>query len=232
MATVLVTGANRGIGLEFCRQYAADGASVVATCRSLDKADELRALGVEIHPLDTADPASAASLAGALAGRPIDILINNAGVLGDRAASALDADLDEWVDAFRINALGPAIVTRALLPNLLLATAPVAATMGSQAGIFAKMEPSARVIYQSTKAAAHAVTLSLASALADKGVIYVSLRPGRTRTDMTGPEADFTAEDSVRKLRAVLARVEPAWAGQFIDRSGRIFPYDGNFEGS
>lgn len=231
MPTVLVTGANRGLGLEFCRQYADDGWSVIATCRAPAAADRLAGLGVEIHRLDTADPASATQLATTLAGRPVDLLINNAGVLGHRAATALDADLDEWVDAFRINALGPAIVTRALLPTLKRAERPVAATLGSQAGIFAKMEPTARVIYQSTKAAAHAVTISLASALADEGIVYLSLRPGRTRTDMTGPVADFTPEDSVRLLRGVLARVEPDWAGKFIDRSGRVFPYSGDFDG-
>ncbi len=231
MPTVVVTGANRSLGLEFCRQYAAERWSVIATCRAPAQASALEGLGVEVFPLDTSDVAQADALAATLAGRPVDLLLNNAGVMGDKTKSAFDADLDAWQTAFRINALGPAIVTRALLPNLQLTEAPVAATMGSQAGIYDRMQSAELAIYRSTKAAAHAVTISLAHALKDRGVIYLSLRPGRTKTDMTGPDADYEAEDSVRLMRSVLANVKPEWAGKFVDRSGVVYPYGGGFQG-
>lgn len=230
MPTVVITGANRGLGLEFSRQYSEDGWTVVATCRAPDRAEALRALDVEILPLETTSPAAAARLAATLKERPIDLLLNNAGVMGERAASALDADLAEWEAAFRINVLGPAIVTRALLPNLELAEAPVAATLGSQAGVFSKMNSADMAIYRSTKAAAHAATISLAHALRERGVLYLSLRPGPTKTDMTGDTARYDVDDSVRLLRGVLAQATPRWAGCFVDRSARIFPYNGDFE--
>ncbi|MEM9522904.1 MAG: SDR family NAD(P)-dependent oxidoreductase, partial [Pseudomonadota bacterium] len=125
MTTVLITGANRGLGLEFCRQYSEDGAQVIATARAPDNAAELKALDVECRILDVADPASAESLVTDLEGRAIDVLINNAGVMGDSTKSALDADLSEWQTAFAVNVLGPVIATRALLPNLKSAKRPV-----------------------------------------------------------------------------------------------------------
>ncbi len=229
MTTVLVTGASRGLGLEFCRQYCDAGDHVIATARAPDRASDLAALGIECHPLDVADPRSAAALAATLTGRPLDVLINNAGIMGDNTKSALDADLDEWRAAFEINVLGPAIVTRALLPNLKLAERPVAVTMGSQAGIYDRMRTANLAIYRSTKAGAHAATISLAHALKDEGVLCYSLRPGRTRTDMTGHDGDYEAEDSVRLMRKAIERSDPSWAGLFIDRSQKMYPYAGGF---
>ncbi|WP_305985925.1 SDR family NAD(P)-dependent oxidoreductase [Roseibium sp. MMSF_3544] len=229
MKTVLVTGSSRGLGLEFCRQYKADGWTVLATCRTPQTSESLQTLGVEIFQLDTASVQSAHSLAARLAGRRIDVLINNAGVMGDNARSALDADLDDWEEAFRINALGPAIITRALLENLTLSDAPVGVTMGSQAGIFDMMKTPKLAIYRSTKAAAHAVTISLARALEQHGVLYFSLRPGRTKTDITGHTGDYEADDSVRLMRGLIDRADPAWRGLFVDRSGAVYNYGGGF---
>ncbi len=231
MPTIVITGASRGLGLEFAHQYADEGWTVIATCRSPSTADALQTLDVEVFELDTADPASVTSFAEKIEGRPVDLLLNNAGIMGDNTKTALDADLAEWEAAFRTNVLGPALVTRALLANLQMAEKPVAATLGSQAGIYDKMTSADTAVYRSTKAAAHAVTISLAHALKDQGVIYLSLRPGRTRTDMTGDTAHFEADDSVRLLRGVLAQVRPEWAGLFIDRSGVVYPYGGGFKG-
>ncbi len=229
MKTVLVTGSSRGLGLEFCRQYHADGWTVLATCRNPQTSEKLKSIGVEIFQLDTASPQSAGSLAARLAGTPIDVLINNAGVMGDKTRSALDANLNEWDDAFRINALGPAIVTRALLENLKRADAPVGVTMGSQAGIFDMMKTPDLAIYRSTKAATNAVTISLAKALQEHGVLYFSLRPGRTKTDITGHTGDYEADDSVRLMRGLIDRADPRWRGLFIDRSGTVYNYGGGF---
>ncbi|MEM9524719.1 MAG: SDR family NAD(P)-dependent oxidoreductase, partial [Pseudomonadota bacterium] len=96
-------------------------------------------------------------------------------------------------------------------------------------GIFGKMRTANLAIYRSTKASAHAVTISLARALKKEGVLYYSLRPGRTKTDMTGHEGDYEAGDSVRLLRAAIARSDPDWAGLFVDRSMKIYPYAGDF---
>ncbi|WP_424988610.1 SDR family NAD(P)-dependent oxidoreductase [Microbulbifer sp. S227A] len=228
--TVLVTGANRGLGLEFCKQYSQAGWHVIATCRNTAQAEALYQLGVEVCPLDTADETQAEALAQHLRDQPIDLLLNNAGIMGDRERSALDASLGEWTNAFRINVLGPAIVTRALLPNLKRTVRPLGITLGSQSGIFGHMTGPELVIYRTTKAAAHAATISLGAALEGEGVIYFSLRPGRTATDMTQNAGDYSTEDTVALVRQTLEQASPDWAGKFIDRSGRVFPYEGGFE--
>jgi NAD(P)-dependent dehydrogenase (short-subunit alcohol dehydrogenase family) len=230
MKTVLVTGANRGLGLEFCTQYAQAGWHVIAACRNPSEADKLAQLDVDVRTLDTADARQADALAEQLAGQPIDLLLNNAGIMGDRDRSAMDADLDEWTSAFSINVLGPAIVTRALLPNLKRAEHPVGLTLGSQSGIFSYMSGPQLVIYRTTKAAAHAATISLGAALQKESVLYFSLRPGRTSTDMTQNDGDFTPDETVSLVRQTLERASLDWAGKFIDRSGQVFPYAGEFE--
>ncbi|WP_421907527.1 SDR family NAD(P)-dependent oxidoreductase [Mameliella sp.] len=229
MNTVVITGASRGLGAEFCRQYAAEGWTVIGGCRDPQGADLPDT--VRLLPLDVEEAGAVRAFAVALAGRPVDVLINNAGIMGDPAASALAANADEWDRAFRINVRGPALVTRALLANLKAASRPVAVTMGSEAGIFDRIDSAQLAIYRSTKAAAHAVTRSLGHALKDEGVLYYSLRPGRTRTDMTGGEGDHTAADSVARMRDVIANAREDWRGLFIDRSGVVYDYGGGFAG-
>ncbi|MBL4766528.1 MAG: SDR family NAD(P)-dependent oxidoreductase [Rhodobacteraceae bacterium] len=225
MQTVLITGANRGLGLEFARQYAAAGWNVIATCRRPDTADELKELDVELMLLDVGDSlACENNLSDQLGARKIDLLINNAGMMGDRTTTALNAKPPEWREAFNVNVLGPAIVTRLLLPNLKLSKAPVAATLGSQAGIFSNMTSENNCIYTSTKAAAHAVTISLGFALKEEGVTYISLRPGPTKTRMLGDAGTYEVDDSVQAMRVVLANVTPEWAGLFLDRTGVPLP--------
>lgn len=224
MNTIIITGANRGLGLEFARQYSEDGWDVIATCRNLDRADGLRALKVKVMQLDVADPASCEAFADQLQGQKIDLLINNAGIMGDNTKTALDAELSEWTDAFNINVLAPALLTRLLVPNLKLSDNPVGATLGSQAGTFSNMIAAPNCVYASTKAAAHSVTISLGLALKKEGIIYVSLRPGPTKTDMLPVGAMYEVDDSVCKMRKVLAAVTPENAGKFMDRTGEEFP--------
>lgn len=230
MKTVLVTGASRGLGLEFARQYLEDGWHVLAGCRSVAAADSLRSLGIEPIAMDVENPQSVASAAAGLMGVKIDLLLNNAGIMGNHDATPLTADLEEWDRAYRVNVIGPVLVTRAFLKNLRMSEQPLGATLGSQAGIYSKIDSPIMAIYRSTKSAAHAVTLSLAHELAAMGIIYFSLRPGPTKTDMTGDRVPFEKDDSVRKLRSVIASITPDHAGKFMDRSGRIYPYDGAFE--
>lgn len=223
---VLVTGASRGLGAAFCRQYASEGWQVFAACRSLPRSGAMAETGVTVVQMDVADPASIARCAVRLADAPLDLLVNNAGVMGDADAGPLQAEPSDWEAAFRINVLAPALVTRAFLPNLSAAPKPVAATMGSQAGIFRFITDARMAAYRATKAAAHAVTLSLAAELAPMGIPYVSLRPGPTRTDMLKGGGQYEIDDTVARLRRVLAGVTPAQTGLFLDRDGSTFPYD------
>ena len=229
MKTVLITGANRGLGLEFARQYAINGWKVIAACRSPRNAESLIATGAEVLPLDVGNFECYPAFADQLKGRPIDILLNNAGVLGAGQHNALEADIDDWLSAFRINTLAPMVLTRHLLPNLKQSKRPVGATVGSQAGLFKPMPGADNAVYTSTKAASHMVTISLGEALREEGIIYISLRPGRTKTTMTGGEG-YPVEESVDFLRGVLDSVTLAESGRFVDRSGRIVNYSGDFE--
>lgn len=230
MRTVVITGANRGIGLALTRHYAAAGDHVVATCRVPNRAKELQALGVEIHALDVASDISATAFGYAFAERNIDILLNNAGVLPEPSATALTADLGLWSDAFEINAIGPARITRALIGPLTAAPAGRGTTLGSLAGIYRFISVPKRVIYNSTKAAAHAVTISFGKELAQYGVVYIGFRPGTTTSSMTRFNGKHDASDSAAKIATVLDAATLDDAGMFIDRKGFRFPYHGNIE--
>ncbi|MGD8636354.1 MAG: SDR family oxidoreductase, partial [Gammaproteobacteria bacterium] len=181
MSTTLVTGANRGIGLEFCRQLKARGDDVIAVCRS--SSPDLDQLDIEvIEDVDVADPESVAQLASRLTGRRIDILINNAGVLRRDSLGTLAAEsVTDMVDQFRTNSLGPILVTEALMPNL---------QKGSKVGIVTSRMGSVTdntsggyYGYRMSKAAVNIAGVSLARDLADRGIAVALLHPGYVRTD-------------------------------------------------
>nr|WP_246671134.1 SDR family oxidoreductase [Mesorhizobium sp. 8] len=219
--TVLVTGAGRGLGRELVRQYAADGWQVIACGRSLPAGSFEP--GVEFQPLDVADPESISALAARLAGRPLDVLVNNAAVRSP--AAGLDAfQPDEFLDVLRVNTLGPVLVTRALLANLRLGRDPVVANIGSRAGSMAEGlldDDDDDYAYRCSKAALNMATVQLARDLEPDGIGVLSLHPGWVKTDMGGEEAVLPAADSARALRAIIATATPALSGLFLAFDGR-----------
>lgn len=221
MKTALVTGANRGLGLEFARQYKADGWDVIACCRNPDSAKELQSLSIPIYELDLRDLDSIDTFATSLTGRSIDLLLNNAG-LHDRSKEEGFAGIEteRWVEGFKVNAIAPVILTRALIENLSMAEDPVAATIGSQAGCLTLYDTGGLYLYRTSKAAAHSAAVILANDLKRFGIPYVCLRPGHTKTDMGGSDAPYEIDESVRMMRDVLAGVDMSQTGSFIDRSG------------
>jgi NAD(P)-dependent dehydrogenase (short-subunit alcohol dehydrogenase family) len=195
MATILITGANRGIGLELARQYAADGHAVIRAMRGADQAGE--GLG-EAGSLDVSSDASAAELARTLAGRPIDLLINNAGVIGPDLAQQTSTEMNfpGFLETLDINVLGPLRVTQALLPNLRAATRSKVAVISSRMGQFVSGDfggPSGAVAYRASKAAVNKVFQCLASDLKAEAISVAMLHPGWVRTDMGGARADIDA---------------------------------------
>lgn len=220
MSTVLITGANRGIGLEFARQYAAEGWRVIATCRRPDRARELAALGVEMRALDVADAAGIDELARWLGDAPIDLLINNAGIYGKESLRLGAIDVDEWLAVLRVDAIAPIKVTEALMDNLAASPRPVVANITSKMGSIADNASGAAYSYRSAKAALNAASKSLAVDLAGRGVVVVVLHPGWVQTDMGGAGALISPATSVHGLRSVIARCAMA-------DSGRFFAYDG-----
>jgi NAD(P)-dependent dehydrogenase (short-subunit alcohol dehydrogenase family) len=220
MTTILVTGANRGIGLEFARQYAADKAEVIACCRNPAGAGTLKALGVTVMELDVAKADSATRLADALNGKPIDILINNAGVYGPKMQSAVECDYEGIVETFRINSLGPLMVSQALRANLLKGRDKKLAVLTSKMGSIS--DSSGGVIaYRASKAALNMIFHAVAKSWARDGVAVAILHPGWVKTDMGGPDAMIGAEESVRGLRARIAELDRRNSGRFLDYQGK-----------
>jgi NAD(P)-dependent dehydrogenase (short-subunit alcohol dehydrogenase family) len=228
MKTVFVSGANRGLGLEFARQYAADGWRVLAGCRDPARAETLRALAnVEVVPFDVADSRSIAVAAKRLAGQSVDLLINNAGIfgssVGDRQQSLDLVDLDVWAQVLRTNVLGPFEVTRAFLP--LLAKNAVVGIVSSTLGSIGNNDYGSLYAYRSSKTAVNMVGRSLAMDLKPRGIAVVLLHPGWVHTDMGGPKAPVSPVDSIAGMRQVLGSVTVASTGRFFGWDGAELPW-------
>ncbi|MCC7249789.1 MAG: SDR family oxidoreductase [Lysobacter sp.] len=227
---VLVTGANRGIGLEFVRQLLARGDRVVAACRHPGKATALNALAGEfpgrLHalPLNVTDAKSRAELVRelplvceSLQERPFDLLINNAGVLhsGERFGHLSEAHLE---DSFRVNASGPLLLTEALAPHL--ADGATVANLSSMLGSIANTQRFGTPSYNISKAAQNMATRLLAHALSDRRIVVVALHPGWVQTDMGGDGAQIAPKDSVAGLLRTIDALTPAQSGGFFDWNG------------
>jgi NAD(P)-dependent dehydrogenase (short-subunit alcohol dehydrogenase family) len=229
-----VTGANRGLGLEFVRQLLARGDRVVATCRHPGKASALNALAGEhpgrlhVLPLDVADPRAIAEVARELllldddAGDHIDLLVNGAGVLhsGERFGRVGAVNLD---DSFRVNAMGPFLLTQALAPRL--ADGARVANITSQLGSVASTTRFGTPSYNISKAAQNMATALLAAALRERGITVVALHPGWVQTDMGGAGATLTPEQSVAGLLRVIGALKPSDSGRFLDWRGEALPW-------
>ncbi len=226
MATVLITGANRGIGLEFVHQYASDGARVFACCRDLKGAHELQRLAaadkrIAMHPLDVADGTSIDALARELRDEAIDILINNAGILGTRSG-AMDYDL--WEEVFRVNTIGPFRIAQAFRKNLehgdmrkvITLTSGMGSTATNSGGYYA---------YRASKAAVNNAMRGLAADWAEDRFIVLVISPGWVATDMGGRGAPLSPADSVGAMRRVIAGLKRSDNGRFLDHSGQELPW-------
>jgi NAD(P)-dependent dehydrogenase (short-subunit alcohol dehydrogenase family) len=227
MQRILVTGANRGLGLELVRQFLDRGDRVIATARKPGAATELNRLAfahpghLAILPLDLGKPHSIDELAREvpLVAESIDVLVNNAGLLpGGERFGALEAKHLE--EAFRINAMGPVLVTQALAPLFAIGGAAKVMNISSVLGSITERDTFYTPSYAMSKAALNMGTRLLAHALADQGVTVFAIHPGWVRTDMGGPKAEVEVADSVRGLIQVLDRIGPADAGRFLTFEG------------
>lgn len=222
--TALVTGANRGIGLEFVKQLQAAGYTVIGTARKPAKAVELKKTGAQVVQLDVTDSASVKAMAAALKGQPIDLLINNAGVSGHDAPSFRETDFDKLAFTFDVNSLGPMRVTQALLDNVLLSkqkrVVHISSVMGSIAKNFGGLYG-----YRASKTALNMLNSSLAKELGQAGVTSVVLHPGWVKTDMGGASAQVETVDSVAGMMKVIGALKLADGGRFIDYQGAELPW-------
>jgi len=227
MATVLVTGANRGLGLEFCRQYAADGWNVLACCRHPEKADKLASLAnVRVLPLDVTDFAQIDRLAKELKDTPIDVLINNAGVFGDSPGLGFgQLDYAAWTRALLINTQAPVKMAEAFLPHLQRGKLKRLVSISSQMASIADNGSGGSILYRTSKAALNAAMKSLAIDLKDLGIGVFILHPGWVKTDMGGPNALIDAELSVMGMRRVIAESTLQQSGGFLRFEGSVLPW-------
>jgi NAD(P)-dependent dehydrogenase (short-subunit alcohol dehydrogenase family) len=222
--TVLVTGANRGIGLEYARQFAAKGYTVIGTVRDPADAKELATVAARVEPLDVADAASVAGLAQRLKGVPVDILVNNAGMFDRRDLTVDKVDFAIMEQTLAVNTLGPLRVTQALMPNLRAGKRRTIVNMSSELGSIEKSN-GRWYAYRTSKAALNQVTRTLSVELAPEGFICVVLHPGWVRTDMGGAAATYSPQESVAGLVAVIEKLGPADNGRFFDFKGTQIPW-------
>ncbi len=232
MKNLMITGANRGIGLEFCKQYAADGWHIQACCRHPDKADALNKLAthhpeqITVHALDVTDHTQIEHLAHELSGETIDLLINNAGIYppSDKAGFG-HIDYTEWKTAFRINTMAPLKMVESFIRQITHSDLKLVVTITSQMGSIADNSSGGSYLYRSSKAAANMVMKSLAIDLEEKGITAVAFNPGWVKTDMGGPNAMITVEHSVKDMRKVIGRLTLADSGKFFGNDGREIPW-------
>ena len=229
--TVLVTGANRGLGLEFVRQYAGDAWKVWAACRSPKSAKELKALqaqhadGISILALDVTDSDSIRSAAAQLRGEPIDLLLNNAGVGSPPAQKIGSLDYAAWARVIDANVLGPARVIEAFVGNIAKGGGKRIVTLTSRMGSIADNSSGGSYAYRSSKAGVNAVMKSFSIDLAPRGITCVVVHPGWVRTDMGGANGKLAPAESVKALRALIDSLKAKDAGKFFNYDGSELPW-------
>ncbi len=219
----MITGSNRGLGLECARQYADEGWRVIATCRNPGNAVELASLKgeLEIHALDISDHGQILSLADSLREEAIDLLFNNAGIFDPSPSQLVDIDYNAWENFIRVNVMSPLMVCATFSDHVAASDLKKIAIMSSKMGSIDDNNSGGSYIYRSSKAALNAVMKSLSIDLAPRGISVAILHPGWVRTDMGGPNGLIDAPESVNGLLKVIKDLN-------LKNSGRFYSYDGS----
>ncbi len=228
--TILITGANRGIGLELSEQFAEDGWQVLACCRNPADAGELQALSdkglaIEIQALDVTNYEQMAALADQLGNRPIDILLSNAGIYGSKGTGFGDIDAQEWRQVLEVNTIAPLMLVQEFVKQVAASQQKLVAIISSKVGSIADNSSGGSYIYRSSKTAVNQVVKSLSIDLADRGISVISLHPGWVQTEMGGPNAEISTGESVSGLKGILQTAGLAQSGHFIEYDGNSIPW-------
>ena len=222
MPTVFLTGANRGIGLEFARQYALEGWIVIATCRDPFMPGELATIkgDIQVHGLDVTLHEQVDRLSRDLSNTPIDVLINNAGIFGPRSMNATNMDYGKWEQVLRTNTLAPLKIATTFARNIEQSSQRKLVTISSMMGSLIQNNGGGDYIYRSSKAAVNQVMRSFSGAPEGRNLIVANFHPGWVRTDMGGAGASITPSISVKNLRESIANLT-------VEDTGKFFNYDG-----
>ncbi|MEO0542823.1 MAG: SDR family oxidoreductase [Pseudomonadota bacterium] len=222
MARILITGGSRGIGRAMVAEGIKRGHQMIASVRRAEDAEHLPS-GVETLQFDVTDHQSLLAAADELEG-PIDVLVNNAGIIGPQRQSTLDMDFDGFAKTLEVNTIAPLAVTQAFLTHLRKSNSPKLVMISSQMGRLA-YQKSDRIAYRASKAALNKVMQGLATDLLASGIAVQSLDPGWTRTDMGGPEADISAEESASGLLDRIEELTMARSGTFVNYAGKTIDW-------
>ncbi|MFM1895301.1 MAG: hypothetical protein RLZZ385_375 [Pseudomonadota bacterium] len=232
MATVLITGTNRGLGLEFVTRYLDRGDRVIATCRNLAKADQLRdqqgrhADGqLLLLELDVASPDTFDRFARQVQDHAIDVFINNAGVYGPRQSGFGKVTAQDWLPVLMVNSVAPLLLTQVLIDSLRNGQGKKLVYITSKMGSIDDNTGGGSYIYRSSKTALNQVVRSLSVDLAGEGFTVAVLHPGWVLTDMGGPNALIDTHTSVQGMMAVIDSLGPTTNGRFFNYDGREIPW-------
>ena len=224
MTTIMITGASRGLGLEFARQFYNEEYRVIATCRNPKNANELHTIGdIDIHSLDVTDDKSVSNLADKLRGENIDILINNAGVIGQRDGFGR-LNYDIWAETMDTNVFGPMRVAEAFRDNVMNSNKKQMIFITSRMGSITEAVPNAYV-YRSSKAALNMAVKCLSAELGEQGLIAVLFHPGHVQTDMGGQAAPVTPQKSIEGMKNQIVALTRDDNGRFLSYDGRQIPW-------
>lgn len=236
MTTVLITGANRGLGLEYVRQYQAEGVTVHACCRNPDSASELNELAASsggattVHRMEVSEPAQVQAVADTLRGVAIDRLINNAGILGmeidQPAAGAFGTvDYDVWEEVMRVNVLAPFRICEAFVDHVAASDEKLMVFISTHMASITDLADAAYYPYRSSKAALNLIVKGLSIDLKDRGVRTLAFHPGWVKTDMGSDAAPVEIPDSIAGMRNVIAGYAAPRTGEFINFDGTPYPW-------
>ena len=230
MSTILVTGANRGIGFEFVQQYLAAGEQVIATYRNEKNSDQLISLcrdesNLEIFKLDVAFDSSMEEFGQGLGDQPIDVFINNAGVYGPRDSVFGKVDEADWLSVLRINALAPLFLTQLLIENFRRGELKKLLYITSKMGSIEDNRGGGAYVYRSSKAALNAVVKSISVDLESEKMAVAVLHPGWVRTDMGGPNGLIDTKTSVAGMIQVIRNLNLESSGVFFNYDGNVIPW-------
>ena len=228
---ILVTGANRGLGLGLVKKFLKNNEKVICTTRNISKSKELILCkekyndNLEICELDLLDKDSPNILSNFLGDETIDLFINNAGVIGHSAQHFKSVSLNHWLEVLKVNLIAPLLITQSIIKNIEKSSERKIYFISSKVGSIEDNKSGGMYIYRSSKTALNQVVKSLSIDLKPLGISVISLHPGWVRTEMGGPNALISVEESVNGMVGVISKTSIINSGQFINYDGTRLPW-------